>query len=89
VIREYLPEKVSFGRICLIGDAAHLARPHAGAGATLAMEDSLQLVQSLLFANGDVQKGLEDYESQRIARIRNVVRMASLGGDSQQGIVRS
>ena len=35
------------GRVCLIGDAAHATTPSTGQGASLAVEDSMELVQRL------------------------------------------
>ncbi len=35
------------GRVCVVGDAAHATSPHAGQGASLAMEDGLTLAQCL------------------------------------------
>ncbi|MGH1481341.1 MAG: FAD-dependent monooxygenase [Geminicoccales bacterium] len=40
-------EKMAFGRVCLIGDAAFVARPHAGAGSAKAAEDSWALATAL------------------------------------------
>ena len=33
MIVDYAPPRMAFGRVCLIGDAAYVARPHAAAGA--------------------------------------------------------
>ncbi|EMC92358.1 hypothetical protein BAUCODRAFT_27656 [Baudoinia panamericana UAMH 10762] len=41
------PEHCFNGRVCLIGDAAHAMPPHAGAGASQAMEDSYVLAEVL------------------------------------------
>lgn len=40
-------EKMAFGRVCLIGDAAFVARPHAGAGSAKAAEDGWALATAL------------------------------------------
>lgn len=50
------------------------------------MEDSLQLVQSLVEFEGDVQNGLKDYETKRLPRVKSVVHWAADAGDSMMGI---
>jgi len=40
-------EQMAFGRVCLIGDAAFVARPHAGAGSAKAAEDGWALATAL------------------------------------------
>ena len=39
--------RMAFGRLCLIGDAAFVARPHAAAGTAKAAEDGWQLARAL------------------------------------------
>lgn len=51
-IYEYHPTRMVFrNKIALVGDAAHVARPHVGRGTFAAMEDSLALVRHLLVAS--------------------------------------
>jgi len=68
------------GRICLLGDAAHATSPHAGQGASLAMEDALVLAACLRGA-ADPQSGFAAYESRRRARVEHLVREARRNGE--------
>lgn len=58
-------EKLVFGRAALLGDAAFVARPHAGMGVTKAALDARCLAEALVAANGDVDAALERYERER------------------------
>lgn len=49
---------MAFGRVCLIGDAAFVARPHAAAGTAKAAEDGWQLAQAIQTSPGDVVAAL-------------------------------
>jgi 2-polyprenyl-6-methoxyphenol hydroxylase-like FAD-dependent oxidoreductase len=50
-IYDFASPRVVFGRVILIGDAAFLARPHAGMGATKAARDALSLARALAAAD--------------------------------------
>ncbi len=54
--------RLVFGRVVLAGDAAFVARPHAGAGTTKAALDAACLADSIRDAVGDLAAGLERYE---------------------------
>ena len=51
-----------FGRVVLAGDAAFVARPHAGAGTTKAALDAACLAASIRAAGDDLGTGLQRYE---------------------------
>ncbi len=51
-----------FGRVVLAGDAAFVARPHAGAGTTKAALDAASLADSIRDADDDLDAGLRQYE---------------------------
>lgn len=51
-----------FGRVVLTGDAAFVARPHVGAGATKAALDAASLADSLHDAGDDLAAGLARYQ---------------------------
>lgn len=54
--------RIVFGRVVLAGDAAFVARPHAGAGTTKAALDAACLADSIREARGDLDRGLERYQ---------------------------
>jgi 2-polyprenyl-6-methoxyphenol hydroxylase-like FAD-dependent oxidoreductase len=51
-----------FGCVALAGDAAFVARPHAGAGATKAALDAACLADSIREAGSDLDRGLQRYQ---------------------------
>jgi 2-polyprenyl-6-methoxyphenol hydroxylase-like FAD-dependent oxidoreductase len=54
--------RLVFGRVVLAGDAAFVARPHAGAGTTKAALDAACLADSVRDAGDDLHAGLVHYE---------------------------
>jgi 2-polyprenyl-6-methoxyphenol hydroxylase-like FAD-dependent oxidoreductase len=71
--------RLVLGRVALIGDAAFLARPHAGMGATKAALDALTLVEAL--AAADPGAALAAWERRRLRYGRALVERARwLGG---------
>jgi 2-polyprenyl-6-methoxyphenol hydroxylase-like FAD-dependent oxidoreductase len=54
--------RLVFGRVVLAGDAAFVARPHAGAGTTKAALDAACLADSICEAGDDLDGGLARYE---------------------------
>ena len=59
--------QIVFGRVALAGDAAFVARPHAGAGTTKAAIDAATLAHCLQGAGDDIALGLARYDqAQRI-----------------------
>ena len=61
VDRDPLP-RWSFGRVTLLGDAAHPMHPWGSSGATLAFVDAYVLADALA-RNADIDKAFEQYES--------------------------
>ena len=62
----------SFGRVTLLGDAAHPMYPRGSNGAGQAILDARQISESL-GAEKDVQKALKNYEAKRLTPTANVV----------------
>jgi 2-polyprenyl-6-methoxyphenol hydroxylase-like FAD-dependent oxidoreductase len=58
--------RMVFGRVALAGDAAFVARPHAGAGTTKAALDAACLADSIAAAGGDLAAGLDRYERMQL-----------------------
>jgi 2-polyprenyl-6-methoxyphenol hydroxylase-like FAD-dependent oxidoreductase len=63
-IYDFESPRLVFGRVILIGDAAFLARPHPGMGATKAARDALTLARAL--ASADPAGALFDWERRRL-----------------------
>ena len=63
-IYDLASERVGFGRIALVGDAAFIARPHVGAGVSKAGGDAMCLSR-VLRENTDVPSALRDYDRER------------------------
>lgn len=75
--------KMAFGRICLVGDAAIVARPHAAAGTSKAAADGWALAQELS-ENDDVIAALKQWESGQLALGKQLLnRTRSIGRRSQ------
>ncbi|MGA8076365.1 MAG: FAD-dependent monooxygenase, partial [Xanthobacteraceae bacterium] len=58
--------RMVFGRVALAGDAAFVARPHAGAGTTKAALDAACLADSIAEAGGALAAGLASYERRQL-----------------------
>lgn len=80
-------DKVAFGRTCLIGDAAFLARPHAAAGTAKAADDAWSLADALapVIAGGEgLDAALRRWESERMTVGRGLLkRTQDIGRRSQ------
>ena len=61
-IYDLVSPRLVFGRVVLAGDAAFVARPHAGAGTTKAALDAASLADSLAAAGADLDATLKRYE---------------------------
>jgi 2-polyprenyl-6-methoxyphenol hydroxylase-like FAD-dependent oxidoreductase len=69
-----------FGRVALTGDAAFVARPHAGAGTTKAAIDAASLADCLRDAGDDMDAGLANYERAQLPFGRAMVAMSRQAG---------
>lgn len=75
-------------RVCLIGDAATVVRPHAGSGASKALQDALALASALSEASDpdDVSTALERYSVDRAKAGNRLVALGrQLGHDQVVG----
>jgi 2-polyprenyl-6-methoxyphenol hydroxylase-like FAD-dependent oxidoreductase len=61
-IYDLVSPKLVFGRVVLTGDAAFVARPHAGAATTKAALDAATLADCLRDAGDDLEAGLSRFE---------------------------
>ncbi|MET0519732.1 MAG: FAD-dependent monooxygenase, partial [Burkholderiaceae bacterium] len=74
-IHDLASERLAFGRIALMGDAAFVARPHVGMGVTKAAQDALALVDALA-AHGARPAAWAAYEAARLPAGQAVVQRA-------------
>jgi 2-polyprenyl-6-methoxyphenol hydroxylase-like FAD-dependent oxidoreductase len=63
----------SFGRVTLLGDAAHPTTQYMAQGACMAMEDAVTLGEALRMHGNDWQRALGHYERSRIPRTARIV----------------
>lgn len=76
--------RMAFGRVCLIGDAAFTARPHAAAGTAKAAEDGRTLGQAVAATGGKVQEALEQWEPGQLALGKQLVMRSRDAGERLQ-----
>jgi len=73
----------SRGRTVLIGDAAHATSPHAGQGASIALEDAMRLA-CLLQSDEEFSITFDKFERERRPRAERVVALARRNGNSKR-----
>jgi 3-hydroxybenzoate 6-monooxygenase len=66
----------TFGRVTLLGDAAHPMLQYLAQGACMALEDAVTLGYAVDAADGNYAKAFSLYEQARVARTARVVLMA-------------
>ncbi len=66
------PQRLVFGRVAIIGDAAFVTRPHVAMGVPKGSGDALALAQSLDDSD-DLPQALERFEAQRLRTGRSIV----------------
>ena len=69
-------------RSLLIGDAAHATSPHAGQGASVALEDALRLGR-LMRNDQEIGAIFENFENERRPRAERIVALARRNGNSK------
>ena len=79
-------DRMAFDRVCILGDAAFLARPHLGAGTAKAAENAWALGDAISNTAGDVAEALAIWEPGELILGRAVVgRSRRLGERLQSG----
>ena len=63
----------SFGRVTLLGDAAHPMMQYLAQGACMALEDAVTLGEAIDAEDGDLERAFGRYERSRITRTARVV----------------
>ena len=67
------------GLICLVGDSAHATTPHAGQGASMAMESALTLAKCMRDIP-DLKKAFAKYQHLRKERVERMIALARRSG---------
>jgi 2-polyprenyl-6-methoxyphenol hydroxylase-like FAD-dependent oxidoreductase len=70
-------------RTLLIGDAAHATSPHAGQGASLALEDAMRLGR-LMLDRQELSLTFQNFEAERRPRTEKIVALARRNGNSKR-----
>jgi 2,6-dihydroxypyridine 3-monooxygenase len=87
VVYDVEVDRVAFGRVCLVGDAAFVARPHAAAGTAKAADDAWALADALapvVDGREDLSVALARWEEGRLAVGRQLLaRTQEIGRRSQ------
>jgi len=63
----------SFGRVTLLGDAAHATLQYLAQGACMALEDAVTLGEALRVHHNDIARAFELYQRSRVARTARIV----------------
>ena len=84
VIHDIDVERMAFGRVALIGDAAFAVRPHAAAGTAKACADAWALGDALRDADGDPVAALARWEPGQLALGRQLLERTRDMGDRSQ-----
>jgi 2,6-dihydroxypyridine 3-monooxygenase len=83
VVYDIEVERMAFDRVCLIGDAACVARPHAAAGTAKAAEDGWALAAALAQADS-IEQALAAWEPRQVKLGRTLVERARRIGRRSQ-----
>ena len=84
VIHDIDVERMAFGRVALIGDAAFAVRPHAAAGTAKACADAWALGDALRDSGGDPVTALARWEPGQLALGRQLLERTRDMGDRSQ-----
>ncbi len=66
VIHSFLAPRLTAPGLALIGDAAHLCRPHVASGSSLAIQDAVALARVVGAAGGSGETALGAFEAERL-----------------------
>ena len=91
-ICEYWPEKISNGRLAILGDAAHVVSPMTGRGFVTgvgeAAEIALQLSRARLDSDSDYIGALAQYEKRLLTEARSLVRASKNASAHYMSIIK-
>jgi 2-polyprenyl-6-methoxyphenol hydroxylase-like FAD-dependent oxidoreductase len=80
-IAEYLPDRLTHGRVAIVGDAAHAASPMTGSGFHNALLDA-EALASAIAAHGPTPAALHAYQDARLEDARALVLSGQTWGRS-------
>lgn len=80
---DHLP-RWSKNKVVLIGDAAHAMSPHAGQGASVALEDSMYLAKLVKDSNLPMEQIFQQFEQDRKARAEKIIKTARRNGSGKK-----
>lgn len=76
----------SRNKVVLIGDAAHAMSPHAGQGASVALEDSMYLAKLIKDLNLPIERIFQRFEADRKRRAEKIIKTARRNGSGKKEI---
>lgn len=80
-IMDVAPPAMVFGRVCLIGDAAFVVRPHTAAAAAKAAADASALARALCGNASDMDAGLAAWQRTQLPYGRNLLDYGAMLGE--------
>jgi len=75
---------MALGRVCILGDAAFVARPHAAAGTAKAAENAWTLAEAIATVQGDLPDVLQSWSAQQTALGSSLVARSRHMGEGSQ-----
>jgi 2-polyprenyl-6-methoxyphenol hydroxylase-like FAD-dependent oxidoreductase len=75
---------MAFGRVCLLGDAAFVPRPHTAASTSKAIGNALDLARAFANHPGDIEEALTGWEVPQISLGRHLVQQGQFLGNRSQ-----
>lgn len=75
-LRSFVSEPMRWGRLFLVGDAAHIVPPTGAKGLNLAVSDVHYLYEALVAARKGDMSGVENYSAQALKRVWGAMRFS-------------
>jgi 2,6-dihydroxypyridine 3-monooxygenase len=84
VVMDVASPRMAVGRVCIVGDAAFAARPHAAAGTAKAAENAWTLAEAIAAGGSDLAGALEAWSAHQTALGASLVARARHIGEGSQ-----
>ncbi|GIT90921.1 4-hydroxybenzoate 3-monooxygenase [Jannaschia pagri] len=75
-LRSFVAEPMRWGRLCLVGDAAHIVPPTGAKGLNLAVSDVHYLSEGLIQHYAGTPEGIDAYSARALARVWKATRFS-------------